>query len=71
ARKRQALAALSGTIAALSPEQVLERGFALCLDAQGRVVSRAAALSPGATLRTRFHDGEAESRVERVRLVER
>ncbi|MFN8102870.1 MAG: exodeoxyribonuclease VII large subunit [Acidimicrobiia bacterium] len=51
---------------AYDPARVLERGFSLTLDADGRTVRDAAALAPGAVLRTRFARGEATSAVVEV-----
>ncbi len=67
ARRRDRLARLGGKIEAMSPNRLLARGFTLCLDEQGRVVTRAARLKPGAMIRARFIDGEAEARVEKIR----
>ncbi len=67
-RRRDLLARLGGKIEAMSPNRLLARGFTLCLDERGKVVTRAAQLHPGAAIRARFLDGEAEARVERIRL---
>jgi exodeoxyribonuclease VII large subunit len=45
-------------IRALSPDQVLARGYALVLGADGQMVRASEDLRPGATLRIRLHDGE-------------
>ncbi|ENT53809.1 exodeoxyribonuclease 7 large subunit [Brucella suis F7/06-5] len=42
----------------LSYESVLERGFAVVFDAQGKPVKQAAAVSPGDALSVRFRDGD-------------
>lgn len=42
----------------LSYESVLERGFAVVFDAQGKPVKQAAAVSPGDALSIRFRDGD-------------
>ncbi len=63
-RRRVELAKTS--LEALSPVAVLERGFALVSDAEGRPVSRSAALSAGDNLTLRFHDGRTRVQVEEV-----
>lgn len=50
-----------GILSALSPEGTLLRGYTITLDASGKPITRAENVSPGATLRTRFADGEVES----------
>ena len=47
----------------LDPARLLERGYTLTLDAGGRLVRRAADVTPGQRLRTRFADGEVASTV--------
>lgn len=48
---------------AYDPARVLERGFSLTLDGDGRTVRDASSLIPGAVLRTRFARGSATSEV--------
>lgn len=55
----------AATLAALSPQATLARGFTLTSDAEGRPITSAAAVRPGMTLRTRFRDGETESIAKR------
>ncbi len=50
-----------------SPFAVLERGYSITLDADGRAVRDAAAVSKGVRLTTRLHRGELDSVVEQVR----
>jgi len=56
----------AGRLHALSPLAVLARGYSITFDAQGRVVRRAVQVPAGATLRTRVHEGQIISRVERT-----
>ena len=56
--------ALDARLHSLSPLAVLERGYALVLDAEGGVVRSASALAPGDQLLTRLADGQFTSRVE-------
>src|SRR5690606_13479642 len=42
----------------LSYESVLDRGFAVVFDAQGKPVKQAASVSAGDALSVRFHDGD-------------
>ena len=50
----------------LSPYGVLERGYSITLNAEGRVVRGVEGLAPGARLMTRLADGTAMSVVESV-----
>ena len=50
----------------LSPYGVLERGYSISLNAEGRVVRGVEGLAPGARLMTRLADGTAMSVVESV-----
>jgi exodeoxyribonuclease VII large subunit len=58
------LSALDARLHSLSPLAVLDRGYALVLDAQGGLVRSAAQLGPGDLLTTRLADGAFTSRVE-------
>ncbi|MDX6611121.1 MAG: exodeoxyribonuclease large subunit [Blastocatellia bacterium] len=62
ARGRLGLAAAA--LDAMSPLAVLERGYAIAQDANGRVVRDAAAVSPGDALRLRLWKGTLKCRVE-------
>lgn len=62
-RRRHQLSAVSGRLDALSPLKVLERGYAVARDSDGRVLSRVAQLSPGLRFRLRVTDGEVGARV--------
>jgi exodeoxyribonuclease VII large subunit len=58
------LLALWKRLHAASPASVLNRGFTIVRDDQGRPVARRAALRPGQRLTTEFADGTAPVRVE-------
>ena len=62
-RQRHRLSAVSGRLDALSPLRILERGYALVRDAEGRVLKRVAQLAPGLAFRLRVTDGEVAARV--------
>lgn len=66
-RQRARLNALSDALSHLNPQAVLDRGFSLVCDSQGRIVRDAAALIPGASLRVRFARGEIDACVTGVR----
>ncbi|HZP30026.1 MAG TPA: exodeoxyribonuclease VII large subunit [Acidimicrobiia bacterium] len=51
---------------ALDPQRVLERGYTIARDADGRVLTRVDGLAPGSTLSVEFADGTATTRVDRV-----
>ena len=58
------LNSLDARLHSLSPLAVLDRGYALVLNANGSVVRSAAQLNPGDPLTTRLADGAFTSRVE-------
>lgn len=57
----------AGKMNALSPLAILQRGFALCRDAQGRIVKRAGEVAPGAQVRVTLAAGELDCQVNSVR----
>ncbi|MGH9476397.1 MAG: exodeoxyribonuclease VII large subunit [Terriglobales bacterium] len=63
-RRRQHLDRLAAVLTERDPLRILGRGYALVYDAQGRLLARRAAATPGEALRIRFADGwlEAETR---------
>ncbi len=54
-------------LAAYDPRRQLARGWTLTYDAAGRIVRTVAALAVGDVVTTRFSDGEAGARVEKIR----
>lgn len=64
---RHTLQLLENELKGLSPIAILERGYAVVTDSDGRVVSNTTALSTGDKLAIRFAQGEAETKVEKVR----
>jgi exodeoxyribonuclease VII large subunit len=58
------VSALDARLNSLSPLAVLERGYALVLDAEGGLVRSTAQLAPGNLVTTRLSDGAFTSRVE-------
>jgi len=65
-RADQALSSWRRLVAAYDVDRQLERGYSLTLDRKGKVVRRAACLSAGDELTTRFADGTAHSTVSSV-----
>ncbi len=67
ARLREAGARLQGVIShleAVSPEAVLQRGYALVLDRSGHPIVRVVDAKPGTRVRLHFADGEAGATVD-------
>jgi exodeoxyribonuclease VII large subunit len=62
---RALLAALARTLATLSPQEVLTRGYAIVRDAAGAVVTRAEPARRAAGLEIEFADGRVEVRPDR------
>jgi exodeoxyribonuclease VII large subunit len=61
----EALARIEAHLKHLNPRSVLERGYSITQDRQGRIVLDAAQLSAGAEVRITFAKGWAEAGVER------
>ncbi|PYV20006.1 MAG: exodeoxyribonuclease VII large subunit [Acidobacteria bacterium] len=65
--KQSRLELAAGKLDALSPLAILERGYAICRAAGGKIIKEAASLSPGDLLDARLARGAVECRVEKVR----
>jgi exodeoxyribonuclease VII large subunit len=65
-REEGRFARLQSALSALSPEATLKRGFSITRDADGRVVTSAASVKPGDSLRTILADGAIDSEVSGV-----
>ncbi len=63
---RERLHGLEGKLRALSPMGVLERGYALVFDSQGRLVKSIEALKSNEEITTRLADGSVTSTVRRL-----
>jgi exodeoxyribonuclease VII large subunit len=59
----QRFASIAYTLDALSPLRVLERGYAICLTPEGRVIKSADAVEIGADVNVRLHEGRLVTRV--------
>jgi exodeoxyribonuclease VII large subunit len=59
----QAFAGIAHTLDALSPLAVLERGYAICLTLEGRVVRSASSLEVGSDVKVQLHEGRLSARV--------
>jgi exodeoxyribonuclease VII large subunit len=62
------LAVAAARLRGLDPQRVLERGYTITRDADGRVLTRLTGVEAGATLAVEFADGTAVTRVERTEL---
>jgi exodeoxyribonuclease VII large subunit len=63
-RERHRADRLAAQLDALSPLRILDRGYAVPVDADGRVLKRRADFPPGAPFRLRVADGDVGARVE-------
>jgi len=63
-RRRMRAARLAARLEALSPYQVLARGYLLSMDTEHRLITSRSALYAGQTIRLLYHDGEAGARIE-------
>jgi exodeoxyribonuclease VII large subunit len=61
------LQALIQNLTHLDPRAVLERGYSIVRDADGRIVRRSAGLARGALLEVTFAEGGASARIEETR----
>ncbi|HVO63344.1 MAG TPA: exodeoxyribonuclease VII large subunit [Terriglobales bacterium] len=62
---RSRLERLAGTLEALSPLAILERGYALVFDASGKLIKDADAVKPGDDILTRLAKGEVRAVVKK------
>ncbi len=67
AQRAARLESLVQNLAHLDPRAVLERGFAIVRDGEGRIVRRSAGLARGDPLDLTFAEGGASARVEQTR----
>ena len=63
-RERHRADRLAAQLDALSPLRILDRGYAVPVGSEGRVLKRRADFAPGAGFRLRVADGEVPARVE-------
>jgi exodeoxyribonuclease VII large subunit len=68
--RRRTLVALSDRLRALSPREVLQRGFCIARAPDGTLLRAADALGVGDMIALEFASGEADARVERIRSGE-
>ena len=61
--QRQRTEALAASLQHLAPEAVLERGYAIARDTQGRVLRHAAEVPDGATVSVQLAHGSLATRV--------
>ena len=64
--QRDSVDRLANSIRLLGPQQTLERGYSITLDANRNVVRSAGSVKAGDALCTKFADGEAYSTVVRT-----
>ncbi|WP_016686720.1 exodeoxyribonuclease VII large subunit [Neisseria sicca] len=63
AQRRQSLTAQTALLEAVSPQQILERGFSVVKNTRGQVIRNADALKQGQKLHITFAEGETDVRV--------
>ena len=63
---RAGLATSAASLSALSPLNVLTRGYSVTLDANGRAIDNADSVKAGDTIRTKLNQGEIESVVSKT-----
>ncbi len=66
-RVRERVDARAARLALLDPRRVVQRGFAIVRDADGRVVTDCAATKAGASIRVTLRDGDLTASVDDVR----
>lgn len=64
--RRHSIEALTSKLDALSPLKVLDRGYSLARDAEGRVVRSCDGLAPGQALTVTLQDGDAHTHIEKI-----
>jgi exodeoxyribonuclease VII large subunit len=65
AKRRERLEILAAALKQLSPVKVLERGYAVVFDADGRLLKNAAAVKAGANINVRLAAGRLDAKVTR------
>jgi exodeoxyribonuclease VII large subunit len=70
AERRRRVAALSDRLRALSPREVLQRGFCIARAPDGTLLRAVDAVAVGDLIALEFASGEADARVERIRQGE-
>ena len=65
---RANLTTAAASLSALSPLNVLTRGYSVTLDQRGKAIKDIAEVKVGDTVRTKLTGGEFESTIERVEL---
>jgi len=71
ARLDERLGSAATALGLVSPQAVLERGYAIVHDAQGHVVASAAGVSVGDALRVALHDGKLDVGVQAIQAGEK
>jgi len=66
-KERSRLGRAAGRLRALSPLAVLERGYAICRDARGNIMTDAARAAPGDLVAVRLAHGALDCRVQSIR----
>jgi exodeoxyribonuclease VII large subunit len=66
-RRRARVEAISGRLEALSPLNILERGYALVFDAKGNLIKDASQAKAGDEIRARVSRGEIDATVKKTR----
>lgn len=64
--RRHSLEGLTSKLDALSPLKVLDRGYSLARDADGKVVRSCDGLAPGQPITVTLQDGDLRTRIERI-----
>jgi exodeoxyribonuclease VII large subunit len=62
-RAHEAFARIAHTLDAISPLAVLERGYAVCLTPEGKVIRSAASVELNSTVKVRLHEGTLRATV--------
>ena len=62
-RAHEAFGKIAHTLDALSPLAVLERGYAVCLTPQGKVIRSAEAVELNSSVKIRLHEGTLRATV--------
>jgi exodeoxyribonuclease VII large subunit len=65
-KSHQSFARIGHTLDALSPLAVLERGYAICLTPEGRVIRSADTVETGSDVEVRLHEGHLSAKVVSV-----
>ena len=66
ALKREAMRRVEAELRALGPHNILERGYVIARDSEGKVITKAATVKPRSAIELTFADGTVETEAKSI-----